>query len=123
MENTPDPKKTILLGSVGAVLGAVLGWAIFYGLTRVGLYALVAPGAMAGIVAGRCTRQYSVPVGIISLFVGAVATVLSEWHHAPWIADDSLVYFVTHLHKLSLPTMILGGLGIAVAFLSGRGQH
>lgn len=122
MESSSKRTRTLLLGTVGAIVGALIGFAVFKTLLSVGLYALIAPGAIAGIVANRFARQSSMSVGIISLVVAAIATILSQWNVGPFPADESLQYFVTHLHRLPTAAMIMGGLGVILAFLSGRGM-
>jgi hypothetical protein len=116
-----DP-LAIVRGATGAILGALAGAALFVGLSKIGLYALIAPGALTGIGAAWLSRVHSPVVGVISLVIGAAATVLSEWSQFPFIADDSLIYFVQNLHKLRSMALILGGIGIIAAFYFGKGQ-
>jgi hypothetical protein len=114
--------QSIVRGAIGAILGALAGAALFVGLSKIGLYTLIAPGALAGIGAAWMSRVHSPLVGAISLVVGAVATVLSEWSQFPFIADNSLIYFVQNLHKLRSMALLLGGIGILAAFYFGKGH-
>jgi Ca2+/Na+ antiporter len=112
----------IIRGATGAVLGAVIGSAIFLALLKIGLYALIVPGALTGMGGAWLSRIYSPVVGVICLVIGAVVTILCEWYKFPFIADDSFIYFVTHLHQLKAMALLLGGIGIVVAFMFGKGN-
>jgi hypothetical protein len=105
------PLKPVGLGVLGAVAGGVLGYLAFMWAARQGFYALVLPGAALGLGCGLAARSgpglLSIACGIAGLGLG----FFSEWKLAPFIADDSLGYFVTHLHELRPMTLILIALG------------
>ena len=125
MENVNEPKgesSVLIRGAVGAVIGAALGYAVFWGLVKVGIAAIIAPGALTGAIASRMSGRQSVEVGVIAAVVGAIATILSEWSLFPFIKDGSLTYFIAHLHQLRPATMLLGAAGIFCAFFYGRGR-
>jgi hypothetical protein len=124
MENTDQSGVNVAVarGAMGAILGAFAGSAIFVGLAKIGLYALIAPGALTGMGGAWLSRVYSPVVGVICIAVATAATILCEWFMFPFIVDGSLSYFVTHLHKLRTMAMLFGGIGIIVAFVFGKGS-
>ena len=48
--------------------------------------------------------------------------MLAKWKAFPFIADDSFVYFLTHLHQLKSVTLIMLVLGIVFAAWFGLGR-
>ena len=103
------------LALFGAVIGGLVGYASFVWLTRQGFYALVLPGGLLGIAAGIFkprSRYVAIICGFLALGLGCFA----EWRFAPFIADDSLSYFISHAHQLSPFTQIMIGLGGFVGF-------
>ncbi|MCE5268684.1 MAG: hypothetical protein LLG00_12440 [Planctomycetaceae bacterium] len=48
--------------------------------------------------------------------------LLTEWKVEPFVADDSLGYFVRHLHELQPVTFVMIGLGVVFAYWIGRGS-
>mgnify|MGYP007046915536 CR=1 FL=1 len=102
------------------VLAASLaaGWVgiyVFLWITSQGFYALILPGGLAAIGAGvrPCSSKPVAAVcGLWAVFVGLVA----EWKFAPFKADDSFGYFLTHVHQLMPIALILIGIGGAIGF-------
>ena len=113
---------SIIRGIAGAIVGAIAGFFLFYLLIRIGLYGVALPGALAGMGGGWLSGRVSTSVGIACVVVAIVATVLSEWYVAPFIADSSLTFFVTHIHKTRTIFLVLGTIGIIMAFYFGRGR-
>jgi hypothetical protein len=120
-ENRFD-SAAIVRGAAGALLGALAGSAMFVGLLKIGLYALIIPGALAGMGGAWMSRVHSRLVGVLCIVIGAAATILCEWSQFPFVADDSLIYFVTHINTLRSMAMLLGGLGIVLAYAYGKGS-
>ncbi len=106
----------------GSLVGAGIGYAGFHFLAQNGLYAMMLPGAMIGMVAGRLSGIRSTAIGIACAVIALVASVTIEWDFAPFIKDDSLGYFVSHLHEVIPAHLIMMALGIAAAFWFGRGR-
>ncbi len=46
----------------------------------------------------------------------------TEWRFAPFIADDSLTYFLTHLHNLKTLTLIMIVVGGLCGYWFGKGS-
>ena len=112
----PSTVVGLLRGTAGAILGGMLGYYAFRWLGRQGLYALVLPGTMVGLGFGVCSGIRSPWGGIACGIAGVAYGLFTEWHWFPWPNDQSLGYFLTHLHKLQPLTIILILLG---GFFSG----
>ena len=109
-------------GVVGAVAGSVVGYLAFSYLLPTGFYALVLPGFLAGLGANLLCRTRSLPLGIFTGILGFAVGVLAEWKHAPFRADESLGFFLLHLHQLRAMTWIMLAVGTVAAFWYGRGN-
>ena len=112
-----------LLGIFGAAVGAALGHVVFLWLVQRGFYAMMLPGALLGLGCGLASQIHSKLLGILCLVAGLALGIFTEWRHAPFVADDSLVFFVSHLLDLQLMTLIMIGLGGACAFWMGTGRR
>jgi len=97
---------------VGALIGGVAGYFLFFWIAGQGLYCLVLPGALVGVGAGFFRNRFLWPAivcGLVALGLG----LFTEWQFAPFKADHSLGYFITHIHELEPITLIMiagGGL-------------
>jgi hypothetical protein len=69
------------------------------------------------LVFARAVDHYSLLLAIICGVAGVALGLFTEWRFAPFIADHSLSYFLSHLHLLRPITWIMLALG---AFLSYR---
>jgi hypothetical protein len=107
--------KNNLLALIGAAVGGIVGYFGFFWLTRQGFYALAIPGAFVGFGAGVVKNRST----LVAIDCGIAATALgifAEYRFAPFIADDSVGYFLTHLHQLKPLTWIMILIGGAVGF-------
>jgi len=98
-----------------ACLGAYVGYLGFMYLADRGYYALALPGGLAGLAAGiPRSRSIGVPIlcGLLAVFAGLV----TEYRFAPFVADSSLSYFLTHLTGLKQFSLTLIGLGGLIGF-------
>ena len=107
----------------GVALGAVVGYFVYEWILRQGFYALVIPGAMIGWGAGFFLRTRRPEIGVLAAVVAFVVSILSEWATQPFIDDESLGYFLTHLHQLQPITWIMIALGTYIAFSWGAGRN
>ena len=104
-------------GLIGAAIGGVIGYYVYTWGIGHGLKAGVIPGALIGL--GSCllssqrSRTRGALCGVAALGLGLFA----EWQNFPFIADDSLGYFLAHVYKLNLLTLIMIGLGTFLFFL------
>lgn len=107
--------KDNLLSVAGAVVGGILGYLGFFWLANQGFYALALPGALLGLGAGVVKNRspfVAIACGIVALALG----VFAEYRLAPFIADESLKYFLTHVHQLKSITLLMILIGGAVGF-------
>ena len=120
MEKSPT-WLPIVLGILGAVVGGCVGYYAFFWLTQQGFYALILPPALLGLAAGFASRQRSVPLAIICAVAGLGLGLFTEWNFAPFVADKSLGYFLTHVHQLKPLTLIMLTIGVVVSYRLGLG--
>jgi hypothetical protein len=108
--------KNHIMVLAGAVAGGVLGYFIFLWLARhQGLYALAVPGGLVGLGAG-CFRNKSLPVAIACGVMAVAIGLFSEWKFAPFIKDESLAYFISHIHLLRPLTLVMVAVGGFIGF-------
>ncbi len=114
--------RGVVIGLASAIVGGVLGCFLFLWIARQGFYALMLPGGLAGVAGGLFVKSRSIPRGVLVAIVAFIASVVSEWKYEPFIRDDSLGYFLTHLHQLQPITqlMIAGGTVFGFWFSVGR---
>lgn len=113
----PIRPATITSGLLGAAVGGCLGYFAFFWIARQGFYALILPPGLLGFSAGLCARRRSIPLASICGVAGLALGLFTEWQFAPFLADSSLLYFITHIHTLKPLTLIMLALG---AFFSYR---
>ena len=111
----PDSNRalipTLVRAALGSLVGAAVGYLSFVLVARQGALLLALPGALAGIGCGVVTRERSQAAGALAGVVALVLSIYIEWKFFPFAADESLGYFLTHLHQASGRTwiMIVGG--------------
>jgi hypothetical protein len=109
-----------LLGGIGAAIGGGLGVLAFQWMGSYGYYALVLPGALLGLGAGIGAGRVSLTRGLVCAVASLPLGLFVEWRYRPFVVDDSLNYFLTHLHLLRPPTWIMLAAGTLLAFWMGR---
>jgi hypothetical protein len=116
--------KRDLLVLFGAAVGGLLGYFIFFWIVSQGFLALVVPGGLIGLggsVVKTSSKAIAALCGLMALALG----VFADWRFAPFIADASLGYFITHVYLLPPYTLVMigagTGLGFWVPFRRGRG--
>lgn len=122
MNESSQPRR-IALGLLGAAIGGCLGYFAFFWVARQGFYALVLPGALLGLGAGLSARGRSVILAVICSVAGLALGLFTEWRFAPFVADDSVAYFSTHVHTLKPITLIMLGLGAFLSFRFALGRE
>lgn len=113
----------LTLGVLGATGGAILGHYLFGWIASQGLYAIALPGALTGLGCGALSGRRSIPLGILSGILGLIVGVYTEWRAFPFIADDSLSYFLAHLHDITGLGKIAIILGAILACWFGIGRE
>ena len=108
--------KNVLLALAGALFGAAAGIGVFSWLVHnFAAYGFAIPGVATGLgasVRAELPKAAAVTSGIIGLLAGVFAT----WKEAPFVANGSFGYFLTHLHDLPSYQMLLLALGAVIAF-------
>lgn len=108
--------QTIVLGLLGALAGACVGYFAFFWIARQGFYALALPPGLLGFGAGLCARERSRMLAAICGVAGLALGLFTEWRFAPFVADHSLSYFITHIHQLNTVTMLMLALGVFLSY-------
>jgi hypothetical protein len=111
-----------LRGLAGAAVGAAVGYFLFGLMWRQGFYALALPPALLGLGCSFASRISSNLLGAVCAVAGVALAVFMEWHWRPFRVDDSLGYFLTHLHNLQGMTLFMISLSGIFGFWFGRGR-
>ncbi len=107
--------KNDLIAILGALIGGAIGYFAFDFVLTQGLYALVLPGALAGLGAG-VVRNHSRWVAVTCGLLATAAGLFAEYHFFPFIADGSLGYFITHIAELKPMTLLMIAVGSIIGF-------
>jgi hypothetical protein len=108
------------LGLIGAVVGGIVGYFVFFLLAGQGLYALVLVCAGPGLGGGLLLRGKSIGFGIVCGLIGVLLGLFTDWRLEPFIADPSFIYFIRNLQTTTLILTALGGL---CGFWFGMGRE
>lgn len=106
----------------GAIGGGIAGYLLFVFLMKQGFYAGMLPGAAVGMGGGWLLKSRSIGFGAVCGVLGLALSIYSAWYAGPFIADDSLPYFITHLHHANNGTLIMLVIGSLMAFWFGQGR-
>jgi hypothetical protein len=107
--------KNNLLALAGAILGGVLGYYAFFWIAKQGFYALILPGGLLGLGAGIVKNRswlIAVVCGLLAIALG----LFTEWQYAPFVKDESLGYFLTHVADLKPVTLLMIAVGGFLGF-------
>jgi hypothetical protein len=107
--------KNALLVLGGAAIGGVLGYFAFFWIANQGLYGMIIPGGLLGLGAG-IAKNRSIIVAVVCGVLAIGLGLFTEWQFAPFKKDDSLGYFLAHVHELKPITLIMIAVGAAIAF-------
>jgi hypothetical protein len=108
------------LGVIGGIVGGVFGFVLFFWISKQGYYALVVPGACVGLGCSLLARHRSVPRGVACAIAALLLGLYTEWRYETFPVDDRFGYLVTHFYLLPLLTLIMIGLGTALAYYLGK---
>ena len=112
----------IAIGLVGAVVGGCAGYFAFGWILRQGFYALIVPPGLLGLGAGYGARGRSQPFAIACGIAGLVLGLFTEWQFRPFAADNSLLFFITHLTSLTPLTLLMLAIGTVVSYRLALGM-
>ena len=103
------------LACAGAMAGAGVGGFLAALASHAGFYAIILVGVLAGFGAVLVGRKRDVVIGIMAAVIALVGSLLTEWWLYPFVADDSLGYFVQHIGSLPAFSLLVHGLGAGCA--------
>ena len=95
-----------------------MGYYVYVWIARQGYSALMVPGWLMGMGAGWCVRHYSIPLAVTCAVLALPLAVFSEWSASPFVQDNSLPFFLAHVHKLPPITLIMIAAGCYFAYSS-----
>ena len=107
--------KQALLTLGGAIAGGVLGYFAFFWLARQGFYALALPGGLLGLGAGL-GKNRSVALAVLCGLAAVGLGLFTDWHFFPFAKDESLQFYLLHIHDLSPVTLLMIAAGGAIGF-------
>ena|SRR5438132_3494253 len=108
------------LGVLGGLVGGVFGFVLFFWIIKQGFYALVLPGASVGLGCGLLARHRSTLRGVVCAVAALVLGFYTEWRFETFPEDDGFRYLVLHFYRLRPITLIMIGLGVALAYYLGK---
>ena len=118
----PDRDHVVsnVLGLVGGLVGGYVGYHLFFWITRQGFYALILPGGLLGLGCGALARHHSAARGAVCAAAALLLGVYTDWKFEPFVENQSLSYYLTHLHQLTPVTMLMIAVGALVAYWTGK---
>jgi hypothetical protein len=109
-----------LLGLIGAIVGGYLGYLGFGWFYRHGYYAMIMPGALLGLGCGLLARHPSTIRGVVCALGALALGFYTEWEYFPFRVDESLPYFLSHVHQIQSVGLVMIGVGALIAFWVGK---
>lgn len=106
----------LILGFLGAALGAIAGYYVCYWVLKQGFYAIALPGVFIGLGSRLFLRKNDFRVHVFCAIFALFAGLYVEWKFFPFIKNPSLFYFAAHLQLLKPVTWILIGIGTYLAY-------
>ena len=79
-------------------------------------------GLCTGWGCSSLSRMASKLLGVGCVLVALPATIGVSWYTGPFVADDSLGFYLRNLHQLNTVQLIMMGLGLVMAFYLGKGR-
>lgn len=111
-----------LLSAVGAIAGGAVGYFVFHTLYQYGLLGPFIPAGLLGVGCAALSVNRSNARGIACGIAGLLLGLYTDWMHFHW-QDDSLRFYVTHLHWLPLYKWALLIVGSLLAYWVGRDAY
>jgi hypothetical protein len=107
--------KTNVLAFLCALVGGALGYFAFFWAAGQGFYALMLPGGLLGFGAGIVSNR-SLYVPFVCGLLATALGIIAEYRFAPFNADDSLPFFLSHLFDLKPITLFMIAAGGLIGF-------
>jgi hypothetical protein len=107
--------KHNLLALAGAIVGGALGYWAFFWVAAQGLYGMILPGGLMGLGAG-VFKNHSVWVAVVCGVLATALGLFTEFRYAPFKADPSLGYFLTHVLENPPVTLVMIAVGGLIGF-------
>jgi hypothetical protein len=113
---------TFVPGLIGAAVGGVLGFYAYDWIRQQGFFALVIPGALAGLACGFCSVDHSKIRGGICALIALMAGFISYWRtfNPAFETDGTLIDLISKSYQLNPVTQIMIALGTFLGFWWGR---
>jgi hypothetical protein len=109
-----------ILSIIGAGVGSALGYLLFRWAYDQNLYAMIVPGAGLGLGAHLAaldrSRVRGGVMGVAALMLG----LLVEWEFFPFVADDSLAYFIQHIPRIVPMHLLMIAVGGVFGYWWGK---
>ncbi len=115
MPDSTQDMKQVARVLVGAALGGMAGYFGCLWIAQQGFYGIILPGALLGL-GSNLGRTKCIPVAVACGLAALALGFFTEWRLAPFVADDSLKYFITHVQELQPFTLIVIAIGGAMGF-------
>ena len=107
--------KSELFVLLGAAVGGLVGYILFFAFVRRGYYGLALPGGALGLGAGTFrtkSKAIAIVCGLLALGLG----LFTEWRLTQSATEAGLGYFLLHIHQLPRMTLIMIGAGALIGF-------
>lgn len=109
-----------VLALLGGLIGGALGYLGFFWVLSQGFYALPLPGVLLGAGCGLLAGAKSSTRGLFCAAAGILLSLYVEWKAFPFAADNSLEYFLYHVHELKSITLLMIATGATAAYWLGE---
>ena len=107
--------KQAALLLVGAVVGGLIGYFAFFWIAQQGFYGIALPGGLLGLGAGCVACRWRWPAVVCGVRALALS-LFTEWKFAPFLKDESLSYFLLHLHEKATVKLLMIAAGTFIGF-------
>ena len=105
----------VVLVFAGAVGGGLIGYVAFFWIAQQGFYGIALPGGLLGLGAGCVACRWRWPAVVCGVLALALS-LFTEWKFAPFLKDDSLSYFLWHLHEKATVKLLMIAAGTFIGF-------
>jgi hypothetical protein len=107
--------KNALLVLCGAVVGGTLGYFACAWVKEQGFKGMVLPGGLLGIGAG-VFKNRSVLLAVLCGLLALALGLFAEWRIFPFLQDDSIGFFLSHIKELDSITLLMIAVGGFIGF-------